>query len=78
MLGQIVEITLMNLRNVPSRLGSSSVIVVGIGGVVLAVVRIPKSVVLSVRSVAFAEHIPYVPYGHEAHLGLAVAVYSEL
>ena len=34
MLGQIFEITLMNLRNLPSRLGSSSVIVVGIGGVV--------------------------------------------
>ena len=34
MFGQIFEITLMNLRNLPSRLGSSSVIVVGIGGVV--------------------------------------------
>lgn len=34
MLGQIVEITAMNLRNLPSRLGSSSVIVVGIAGVV--------------------------------------------
>ena len=34
MFGQIIEITLMNLRNLPSRLGSSSVIVVGIGGVV--------------------------------------------
>ncbi|NJN52861.1 MAG: FtsX-like permease family protein [Gammaproteobacteria bacterium] len=31
---QIVEITLMNLRNIPSRLGASSVIVVGIAGVV--------------------------------------------
>ena len=34
MLGQVLEITLMNLRNVSSRLGSSSVIVVGIAGVV--------------------------------------------
>ena len=34
MLSQIYEITLMNLRNIPSRLGSSSVIVVGIAGVV--------------------------------------------
>ena len=34
MLGQIVEITAMNLRNLPSRIGSSSVIVVGIAGVV--------------------------------------------
>jgi putative ABC transport system permease protein len=33
-LGQIFEITVMNLRNVRSRLGSSSVIVVGIAGVV--------------------------------------------
>lgn len=34
MLGQIVGITLMNLRNLPSRVGSSLVIVVGIAGVV--------------------------------------------
>ena len=34
MFGQIYEITLMNLRNLPSRLSASSVIVVGIGGVV--------------------------------------------
>jgi putative ABC transport system permease protein len=34
MLSQIAEITVMNLRNVSSRLGSSSVIVVGIAGVV--------------------------------------------
>lgn len=31
---QVWEVTLMNLRNVPSRLGASSVIVVGIAGVV--------------------------------------------
>lgn len=34
MISQILEITLLNLRNLPSRLGSSSVIVVGIAGVV--------------------------------------------
>ncbi|MDE0008387.1 MAG: ABC transporter permease [Gammaproteobacteria bacterium] len=34
MLGQVLEVTLMNLRNVRPRLGSSSVIVVGIAGVV--------------------------------------------
>ena len=34
MLRQILEITVMNLTNLPSRLGSSSVIVVGIAGVV--------------------------------------------
>ena len=34
MLRQIVEITALNLMNLPSRLGSSSVIVVGIAGVV--------------------------------------------
>jgi putative ABC transport system permease protein len=39
-LGQIREITLMNLRNLPSRLGSSSVIVVGIAGVVAVLVSI--------------------------------------
>ena len=40
MLGQIREITLMNLRNLPSRLGSSSVIIVGIAGVVAVLVSI--------------------------------------
>ncbi len=38
MFAQIKEITLMNLRNLPSRLGSSSVIVVGIAGVVAVLV----------------------------------------
>lgn len=40
MLRQIVEITLMNLKNLPSRIGSSSVIVVGIAGVVGVMVAI--------------------------------------
>ncbi|MEM7097367.1 MAG: FtsX-like permease family protein [Pseudomonadota bacterium] len=34
MLGQIYEVTVMNLLNLPSRMSASSVIVVGIGGVV--------------------------------------------
>lgn len=38
MFSQILEITLMNLRNITSRLGSSSVIVVGIAGVVAVLV----------------------------------------
>jgi putative ABC transport system permease protein len=33
-MGQVLEITLLNLRNIPSRIGSSLVIVVGIAGVV--------------------------------------------
>ena len=40
MLGQILEITMMNLRNLPTRLGSSSVIVVGIAGVVGVLIAI--------------------------------------
>ena len=40
MLGQIVEVALLNLRNLPARLGSSSVIVVGIGGVVGVLIAI--------------------------------------
>lgn len=40
MFSQIVEITLMNLRNIRSRLGASSVIVVGIGGVVAVLISI--------------------------------------
>ncbi len=40
MFGQILEITVMNLRNLPTRLGSSSVIVVGIAGVVGVLIAI--------------------------------------
>ena len=40
MIRQIFQITLLSLRNLPSRLGSSSVIVVGIGGVVGVLVAI--------------------------------------
>ena len=40
MWAQVREITWMNLRNIPSRLGSSSVIVVGIAGVVGVLVAI--------------------------------------
>ena len=40
MFTQIFEITVMNLKNLPSRLGSSSVVVVGIGGVVGVMVAI--------------------------------------
>jgi len=38
MFGQIFEITVMNLRNIRARLGSSSVIVVGIAGVVAVLI----------------------------------------
>ena len=40
MFAQVLQITLMNLKNLPSRLGSSSVVVVGIGGVVGVMVAI--------------------------------------
>lgn len=40
MFKQILKISLMNLRNLPSRLGISSVVVVGIGGVVGVLVAI--------------------------------------
>ena len=38
MFGQIKEITIMNILNLPSRLGSSSVIIVGVAGVVAVLV----------------------------------------
>ncbi len=38
MLGQIYEITVLNIRNIRSRIGSSSVIIVGIAGVVSVLV----------------------------------------
>lgn len=40
MFTQIIEITLMNLRNIPARAGASSVIVVGIAGVVAVLMAI--------------------------------------
>ena len=40
MFRQLLEITSMNLKNLPSRLGSSAVIVVGIGGVVGVMIAI--------------------------------------
>ena len=40
MFAQVFEVTMMNLKNLPNRLGSSSVIVVGIGGVVGVMVAI--------------------------------------
>jgi hypothetical protein len=43
----------------------------------MSVVVIPKSAVLSTRSCALAQHIPHAPYGHDATLTLALALYSE-
>ncbi|PCH39517.1 SET domain-containing protein [Wolfiporia cocos MD-104 SS10] len=39
---------------------------------------IPKSALLSVRSCSVSEHIPFVPYGHGAHLALSFALHAEL
>lgn len=44
----------------------------------IAVVTIPKTAVLSVRSCTLSDDIPFVPCGHGAHLGLALALYGEL
>ncbi|KAI9461470.1 hypothetical protein HD554DRAFT_1511990 [Boletus coccyginus] len=41
-------------------------------------VYIPKTAVLSVKSCFFSRHISSVPYGHGAHLSLALALYGEL
>ena len=40
MFAQVVAVTLMNIRNLPARLGSSSVVVVGIAGVVAVLVTL--------------------------------------
>ncbi|KAI0272662.1 hypothetical protein BC834DRAFT_857817 [Gloeopeniophorella convolvens] len=42
-----------------------------------SLVVIPKSAVLSPRTCALAAHIPPAPYGHDATLALALALYSE-
>ncbi|EIW79184.1 hypothetical protein CONPUDRAFT_145299 [Coniophora puteana RWD-64-598 SS2] len=44
----------------------------------VTLVHIPKRVVLSVRSCFLASYLTFVPYGHEAHLMLALAVCGEL
>ncbi|KAH7890690.1 hypothetical protein F5I97DRAFT_1798549 [Phlebopus sp. FC_14] len=41
-------------------------------------VHIPKAAVLSVRSCSLTREITTVPYGHDAHLALALALYGEL
>ncbi|KAI5995674.1 hypothetical protein EDD15DRAFT_2164752 [Pisolithus albus] len=41
-------------------------------------VYIPKTAILSVRSSFLSSRIESVPYGHGAHLSLAVALYGEL
>ncbi|KAN0088559.1 hypothetical protein V8E55_005616 [Tylopilus felleus] len=41
-------------------------------------VYIPKTAVLSVKSCFFSQHISSAPYGHGAHLALALALYGEL
>ena len=43
----------------------------------MSVVVIPKSAVLSTRSCTLADHIPHAPYGHDATLTLALALYAE-
>lgn len=42
-----------------------------------SLVVIPKSAVLSAPSCELADHISYAPYGHDATLTLALALYSE-
>jgi len=42
-----------------------------------SLVVIPKSAVLSARSCELTGHIPHAPYGHDATLTLALALYSE-
>jgi len=43
-----------------------------------SVVKIPKEVVLSVRTCFLAEHIKFIPYGVGAQLSLSLALYSEM
>ncbi|KAI6112873.1 hypothetical protein F5141DRAFT_1003421 [Pisolithus sp. B1] len=43
-----------------------------------SVVYIPKTAILSVRSSFLSSQIEPVPYGHGAHLSLALALYGEL
>ncbi|KZT27781.1 hypothetical protein NEOLEDRAFT_1130259 [Neolentinus lepideus HHB14362 ss-1] len=41
-------------------------------------VKVPKTAVLSVRTCSLSRHISPIPYGHGAHLSLALALHGEL
>ncbi|KIK48130.1 hypothetical protein CY34DRAFT_32995, partial [Suillus luteus UH-Slu-Lm8-n1] len=43
-----------------------------------SLVRIPKHAILSTRSCFLSQDIPFAPYGHAAHLALALALYGEI
>jgi len=78
---QIYEITLMNLRNLTSRLGSSSVIVVGIAGVVAVLVGLLSMAVGFTRALettSFENRALVLRDGSNSELssGLDVAAYN--
>lgn len=81
MFAQIYEITLMNLRNLTSRLGSSSVIVVGIAGVVAVLVGLLSMAVGFTRALettSFENRALVLRDGSNSELssGLDVAAYN--
>ncbi|KAG1876606.1 hypothetical protein DFJ58DRAFT_649721 [Suillus subalutaceus] len=43
-----------------------------------SLVRIPKAAILSTRSCFLSQDITFAPYGHAAHLALALALYGEI
>lgn len=43
-----------------------------------SLVRIPKATILSTKSCFFSQDITSAPYGHAAHLALALALYGEI
>jgi putative ABC transport system permease protein len=75
-LNQIVQITLINLRNVPRRLGTSLVVVVGIAGVVgvlVSVLAMSEGFRHTLASTGRADRVIMLRSGSDAELSSGVA-----
>lgn len=77
MFKQILEITRLNLRNVPSRLGSSSVIIVGIAGVVAVLVGLlamANGFAAALQNTSVAERAIVLRDGSNSELSSSVSI----
>ncbi len=75
-LNQIVAITLMNLRNIPQRLGTSLVVVVGIAGVVgvlVSVLAMAEGFKHTLASTGRADRVLLLRAGSDAELNSGIA-----
>ena len=76
-LNQVVAITLMNLRNLPGRKGSSLVIVVGIAGVVtvlIAILSMAQGFEATLRGAGKTDRAIVMRAGSDSEMGSSVAI----